>query len=166
MCTLSLFYVGFIALLLFPVQTLIHELSHTIVPRLKGNETSIRIFPGFIDGSWYWGVSFWNNARMSQREVGLTYIFPRFVNVLQLATFSVAVHYLTGIPLLVAQAFLVVACVDFSYNTIRVFGSNSSSDANMTLSKLFPSLPSLAAKLLSILFIAGAVTATAFGVLV
>jgi hypothetical protein len=146
-------YVLLYALLFFPLQTIIHEWSHTLVPRACGGTASIKIFPGYVNGTWYWGLTNWN-ATMQEWQVGLTYLMPRIFDVL--IVFLTWLLLFSGVPeIMVApvKALQLASIIDFSYNSLRSFGYNPMSDAAMTRSYLFPRLPRWAHQTISVLLV-------------
>ena len=167
MTSTDLIYVACFAVALFPLQTLIHEWSHTLVPRSLGANTWVRIFPGFVDGTWYWGISFWNNATLDDRQRGWTYAMPRVFNlaealILTLVLLLVPMHH---VLFAFVKAFQLVACVDFSYNTLRIFGNDSGSDAYGTADYLMPNVPIRLIQAVSALLLAGAAYLALLGII-
>jgi hypothetical protein len=129
---LSLWFALVLLLPLWLLQNIVHEVSHTLIPRWKGCKTSIYPWPSIRDGRFYFAYATWT-CRMSKREKAWTSAMPRVANLalLVLSTMLLAI----GMPKLLATALLVLQVtnwVDFSYSTMGIFRDNPANDAWQT----------------------------------
>lgn len=124
-------------ILILPVyflQLLIHELSHTIIPKLKGCKVEISLLPRRIEGGYIrFGQTSYGNCptQLTIKERLWTTLLPRCVNILQLSALLllVAVFNWSKTVFTILLTFELAAFIDFSYNTIKlIWTSNKRTD--------------------------------------
>jgi hypothetical protein len=103
------------------LQLVVHETSHTIVPKLNGCKVSIRPWPGRNERRFFFAYSTWQCTRVLSRTAqALTYVFPRLVNIVTMAVlFWVRPESAWANTIVVA--WVIAATVDFGFNTLGIF---------------------------------------------
>lgn len=154
------------AVVSLPTQTLIHELSHAIIPKLKGSTIKIRIIPSIVDKKLLWGLTTFN-ATMTKFELGMTYMMPRIIDLIIIAVlFPITLLPINPVLCTVLKVWQLAATADFSYNTIGIFAAeNSFSDSWMTVHTLFANTNIRIVRMLSILAIIAAIVAATHNIL-
>jgi hypothetical protein len=130
--------VAILAIPAFFIQTVIHEASHLIIPKLSGYKVWLYPYPHKRNGRFYFGYAEWEGRPLPIPLYGFTLLMPRLADIFIIIAIGALVSHSRGGDVFTAlKVWQGAALVDFSYNTLGIF-RHVRNDANEVVNALWP----------------------------